>query len=65
MEERLEELRAEYERGVREMERLDRRRSELRGTLLRISGAVQVLEELIEDAAGAPEAAPTARAVGS
>ena len=39
---------------------LDQKRSELRDTLLRISGAVQVLEELIaagHGAAGMPAAA--------
>lgn len=44
--ERLEQLRAERERGVTQLELLDRRRSELRDTLLRIAGAIEVLEEL-------------------
>jgi len=46
MEQRLHELRRELERGQQEMARLDLRRQELRDTLLRISGAIQVLEEL-------------------
>ncbi len=44
--ERLERLRGERERGERQLELLDRHRGELRDTLLRISGAIQVLEEL-------------------
>ena len=48
MEQRLEELRAEYQRGFREMALLDQRRQELHRTLLRISGAIQVLEELLD-----------------
>jgi hypothetical protein len=46
MSERLAQLRAERERGERQLELLDRHRAELRDTLLRISGAIQVLEEL-------------------
>jgi len=43
---RLTELRAEWEKGARQLELLDRQRAELRETLLRIEGAIQVLEEL-------------------
>jgi prefoldin subunit 5 len=46
IERRLLELRAELEKGARQMEMLDRRRSELRDTILRIEGAIQVLEDL-------------------
>ncbi len=44
--ERLRELQEEFQRGRDEMSRLDQRRSELQAVLLRISGAIQVLEEL-------------------
>jgi prefoldin subunit 5 len=44
--ERLEQLRDERERGERQLEQVERHRAELRDTLLRISGAIQVLEEL-------------------
>ena len=47
MEERLQRLRQELEKGQQEMARLDLRRQELRDTLLRISGAIQVIEELL------------------
>lgn len=46
MQDRLIQLREELERGRREMARLDQRRQQLRDTMLRISGAIQVLEEL-------------------
>jgi len=49
MEQRLAELRAEAEKGQRELEALDHRRQELRDTMLRIGGAIQVLQELIAD----------------
>lgn len=47
MEKRLEELRREFKTGEAQLEELDRRRAQLRDTLLRISGAIQVLEELL------------------
>lgn len=43
---RLAELRQEYRAGEEQLGRLVRHEAELRETLLRISGAVQVLEEL-------------------
>jgi len=47
MVERLEELRQELAKGQKRLEMLDRERQEIRDTLLRISGAIQVLEELL------------------
>ena len=47
MVERLEELRQELSKGQKHLEMLDRERQEVRDTLLRISGAIQVLEELL------------------
>ena len=46
IEERLQELHGEWDKGTRQLELLDRQRVELRETLLRIEGAIQVLEEL-------------------
>lgn len=46
---RLHELRAEFEQGQAKLIELDRHRQELRDGLLRISGAIQVLEELCKD----------------
>ena len=52
-EEWLRQLRAEFKSGQQVMADLDRQRSELSQTLLRISGAIQVLEELqAENGAG-------------
>lgn len=48
MQERLAELRAEFEKGQQQLHLLDQQRAELRDTLLRISGAIQVLEELVK-----------------
>ncbi len=53
---RLDELRSEYEAGERMLEELQGRQADLSQKLLRISGAIQVLEEeLGERAASAPE----------
>lgn len=61
LEARLAELRREYETGQRMLADLDRQRTELQHTLLRIAGAIQVLEELLApDATGAPLSAPDA-----
>lgn len=47
LEQRVSELRAEQEKGQRMLAEIDARQAELRQTLLRISGAIQVLEELL------------------
>jgi hypothetical protein len=49
---RLKELRAEFERGQQQMVQLDLHRTELRDTLLRINGAIQVLEEMLKASVG-------------
>jgi len=48
MNERLAQLRAELEKGEHRLRLLDRERQEVRDTMLRISGAIRVLEELLE-----------------
>ena len=48
LEQKLQELRYEYAKGQQHLAQLDQRRQELRDTLLRISGAITVLEELQE-----------------
>jgi prefoldin subunit 5 len=53
---RLSQLKRELERGQQQLTLLEQRRQELRDTILRISGAIQVLEELQSQAsAGNPQ----------
>ncbi len=52
MEARLNELKAEFENGKKMLEDLDMKRSSLSQTLIRISGAIQALEELANEDAG-------------
>jgi predicted nuclease with TOPRIM domain len=47
LEERLNELKSEFENGRKVLEELDVKRANLTQTLLRISGAVQALEDLM------------------
>jgi predicted nuclease with TOPRIM domain len=47
MQARLELLRTEFETGERRLEELERQRVQLTETMLRISGAMQVLEEML------------------
>jgi hypothetical protein len=53
LEQRVRELRAEQHKGHQMLAELEGREAELRQTLLRINGAIQVLEEML----GAPAAA--------
>ena len=45
LEQRLEELKAEFESGQKMLAELEAKQANLRESLLRISGAIQVLEE--------------------
>jgi hypothetical protein len=47
LEKRIAELKAEFESGQKMLADLETKKSELQSTLLRISGAIQVLEELL------------------
>ena len=61
LEQRLTELRTELAAGQKMGNELDARRAELQTTLLRIAGAIQVLEEVLQ---AEPAAEPaTARSV--
>ena len=51
VEERLNELRAEFKAGQEILADLEARRANVGGTLARISGAIQVLEELLKQEA--------------
>jgi len=48
--ERIQQLKAEYESGQKMFAALEPQESNLRTTMLRISGAIQVLEELLAKA---------------
>jgi prefoldin subunit 5 len=64
---RIEALRKELELGQQRMHDLEQQLTQLRDTMLRISGAIQVLEELqAQDtpAAAPPDAAPGAEQKG-
>lgn len=58
MSEKLTALEEEYRKGQKMLAELDERRGQIRDTLLRISGAIQVLREL-----GAPQENPELLAV--
>ena len=55
---RLAELTTELECGQRMMAELDSRQLKLRESMLRISGAIQVLRELLGATAGPPASTP-------
>jgi prefoldin subunit 5 len=52
---RLSELRNELDKGQTELEALERQRVFLRDTLMRITGAIQVLEELLAAESAGPD----------
>jgi hypothetical protein len=54
LEDRLVALKAEYETGQKMMADLESQQAHLKQTLLRISGAIQVLEELLSTPDPAP-----------
>jgi ABC-type transporter Mla subunit MlaD len=49
LEQRLQELKSEFESGQTMLSDLEAQQANLKTTLLRISGAIQVLEELLSD----------------
>ena len=68
LEQRLHALKAEWETGQQMLAELETKQAHLRQTLLRISGAVQVLEEMLRKpqpghANGVPSPEPHDRAV--
>jgi len=63
MQTRLKELKSELEAGEAELAKVENHRTYLRETLLRISGAVQVMEELLAE--GQPEGQSTEQRDGA
>ena len=49
LQQRLQSLKSEYEAGQKMMAELEAKQTNLRDTLLRISGAIQVLEEALNE----------------
>jgi len=49
IEERLSTLQAEFKAGQEILAELETKQSNVRGTLVRISGAIQILEELLKE----------------
>ncbi len=47
LEKRLTELKTEFEAGQKMLADLEKKRSDLEATMLRISGAIQVIEEML------------------
>jgi len=56
---RLAELKAQFEQGTERLDQLEEESRQLRETLLRISGAIQVLTEELDHDLPPPEAADT------
>jgi hypothetical protein len=54
LETRLQQLKTEFESGQKMLAELEQKRINLEQTLLRISGAIQVLEELLSNADQTP-----------
>lgn len=52
--ERLSQLKSEFESGQKVLRELEVRQQDVRDTLLRIGGAIQVLEEMLQQAAIPP-----------
>lgn len=63
IQQRLQQLRSELAKGEQQLDRLDRERSVLRDTVLRIQGAIQVLEEIAAAEAASTEIAAEPRPV--
>jgi hypothetical protein len=64
LEKRLVELKKEYESGQQMMVELETKQNNLRDTLLRISGAIQILEEELSGAGEEDAAVPMESGAG-
>jgi len=59
LQQRLDELKKEFELGQNRLQEMDRQQAQVREMLLRISGAIQVLEELLAQNQPAEEHTPS------
>jgi predicted nucleic acid-binding Zn-ribbon protein len=58
LQQRLQTLKSEYESGQKVLADLEAKQANVRDTLLRISGAIQVLEEELANVEASPSATP-------
>lgn len=65
LEQRLAELRNELAAGQKMSNELDAKRAELQATMLRIAGAIQVIEEVLQPESAKEPAAKPAAAAGA
>jgi prefoldin subunit 5 len=63
MEQKLRDLRERFEAGEQQLMMLDQKRAELRDSLLRLSGAIEVLEQMVASN-GHQEASTLEEAIG-
>ena len=56
LQKRLDELKSEFDQGQNELRKLEAQQTQLTETMLRISGAIMVLEELLARDGNAPDA---------
>lgn len=55
LEERLRDLQTDYDGGLKQLRNLEERMTDLKQTLLRVSGAMQVLRELLDETPPNPQ----------
>lgn len=65
IQERLDELKQEFETGQQRLADIENQGAQLRQTLLRISGAIQVLEEMLAGEAGGAAGVSNGGAAGA
>jgi predicted nuclease with TOPRIM domain len=65
LQQRLETLKIEFEKGKEKLHEMEMQEMQLKETLLRISGAIQVLTELIEQKESNKPGSPDAQAAGN
>lgn len=64
LEQRIGQLKAEFENGQKMLNDLESKEAELKQTMLRISGAIQVLEEMLSEEANGGESIQESKVKG-